>query len=64
MFSLDDGKLEIKALKVELKEVDKIEIPNDGKKVTGEEYEKIVDEKMKEMAKEYGGNGMRIEIRG
>ncbi len=64
MFSLDDGKLEIKAIKVELMEVDKIEIPNDGKKVTGEEYEKIVDEKMKEMAKEYGGSGMRIQIRG
>ncbi len=64
MFSLDNGKIEIKATKVDLKEVDKIEIPDDGKEVTGEEYEKIVEEKMKEMAKEYGGNGTILEIRG
>ncbi len=62
MFSLNDGHLEIKATKVELKEVGKIEIPEDGKKVTEEEYEKIIEEKMKEMAKEYGGN--TISIRG
>ena len=64
MFSLNDGKIEIKATKVELKEVNKIEIPFDGKKVTGEEYKKIVEEKIKEMKKEYGGNGNTIEIRG
>jgi GLPGLI family protein len=64
MFSLDDGKIEIKAIKVESKKVGKIKIPNDGMKVTGEEYKKIVEEKMKEMAKEYGGNGTTIEIRG
>lgn len=62
MFSLDDGQVEIKATKVELKEVDKIEVPDDGKKVTKAEYEKIIEEKMKEMAKEYGGN--TISIRG
>lgn len=62
MFSMDDGKKEIKATKVELKKVDKIEVPEDGKKVTEEEYEKIVEEKIKEMAKEYGGQ--TISIRG
>ena len=64
MAYFDNGKIEIKATKVDLKEVDKIEIPDDGKEVTGEEYEKIVEEKMKEMAKEYGGNGTILEIRG
>jgi NAD-dependent dihydropyrimidine dehydrogenase PreA subunit len=31
--------------------------PKEGKKVTGEEYDKIVEKKTKEMADEYGGNG-------
>ena len=46
----------------------KMEKPNDGKKVTEEEYRAIVDEKMKEMGVEGGGQGgggtqMRIVIR-
>lgn len=64
MFSINDGKIEIKASKIELKKVEKIEIPSDGKKVNSEQYEKIVEEKKKEMAKEYGGNGTSISIRG
>lgn len=62
MLSVNDGKLEVKATKVELKEIKKIDIPDNGKKVTTEEYEKIIDEKMKEMAKEHGGTS--ISIRG
>lgn len=62
MLSRGDKDLEIKATKVELKEVDKIEKPDDGKKVSQEEYEKIVEEKMKEMEKEHGGR--TISIRG
>jgi len=62
MFSLDEGKKEIKATKVELKKVDKIEVPKDGIKVNEEEFKKIKEEKMKEMAKEYGGSS--ISIRG
>ncbi len=36
-----------------------IEIPEKGKKVTREEYQKIVDEKAKEMAERYGGGNRR-----
>ncbi len=46
----------------------KLEKPADGKKVTEEEYNAIVEEKMKEMGVEggSGGNGthMRIVIKG
>ena len=62
MLSKGDKELEIKATKIDLKEVDKIEKPDDGKKVTQEEYEKIVEEKMKEMEREHGGR--TISIRG
>lgn len=60
MLSKGDKELEIKATKIEMGEVDEIKKPNDGKKVTKEEYDKIVEEKMKEMAKEYGGHGIMI----
>jgi len=36
-----------------------IEIPEKGKEVTREEYQKIVDEKAKEMAERFGGNNRR-----
>lgn len=62
MLSKGDKELEIKATKVELGDVDEIEKPNDGKEVTKAEYDKIVEEKTKEMEKEYGGH--RIMIRG
>jgi len=64
MLSENDGKLEIKATKIDLKEIDKIDIPDDGKKVTSEEYDLLIEEKMKEMAKEHGGEGVSISIRG
>ncbi len=60
MLSKGDQDLEIKATKVELKEVEEIKEPTDGKKVTKEEYDKIVEEKMKEMEKEYGSRSMII----
>jgi GLPGLI family protein len=37
--------------------------PKEGKKVTSEEYKKIVDEKMKEMGAEGGGEGNHVYIR-
>lgn len=61
MLSKGDKDLEIKASKVELMEVEEIKKPEDGKKVSKEEYDKIVEEKMKEMEKEHGG---RMIIRG
>ena len=64
MFSINDGEKEIKATKVDLKDVPKITIPSEGKKVTAEEYKVILKEKMAEMAKELGGNATSISIRG
>ena len=60
MLSKGDKDLEIKALSVDLKEVDTIEKPDEGKKVTEEEFDKIVEEKMKEMEKSHGGRGIMI----
>ena len=62
MLSKGDKDLEIKASSVEMKEVDEIKEPNEGKKVSEEEFNKIVEEKMKEMEKEHGGR--TISIRG
>ncbi|MDF1697908.1 MAG: GLPGLI family protein [Saprospiraceae bacterium] len=62
MLSVGDQETEIKATKIEMKKVEKIEKPEDGKKVTEEEYEQIVEDKMKEMEKEHGGR--TITIRG
>ena len=60
MLSRGDQDMEIKATNVELKDVGEIKKPKDGKKVTLEEFEKIVDEKTKEMEKEYGGRSIMI----
>ncbi len=60
MLSKGDKDLEIKATSVELKEVEKIEKPDEGKKVTQEEFDEIMEEKMKEMEKEYGGRSIMI----
>jgi len=62
MLSKGDQDLEIKATSVELKEVEEIKKPDEGKKVSEEEFDKIVEEKMKEMEKEHGGR--TISIRG
>jgi len=65
MISKNDGKTEIKATQVNLENpsIEIFELPKKGKKVTREEYEKIVEEKMLEMKKEYGGDDA-IMIRG
>lgn len=60
MLSEGDEDLVIKATNVEFKDVDELNKPTDGKKVTSEEYEKIVDEKTKEMMQERGGASFRI----
>lgn len=61
----NDGEMVIEVTNVDLKELDKdaIKKPKKGKKVTREEFEKIQEEKMKEMEAEFGGGGNRIIIR-
>jgi len=63
---INDGEQIIEATSVELKPVD-IEIlkkPRKGKKVTEEEYQAIVEEKMKEMGAEgEGGSGHAVMIK-
>lgn len=49
MLSEGEEDLVIKATKVELKDVDTISKPTDGEKVSYEEFEKIVEERTKEM---------------
>lgn len=67
MVSIDEGKTEIKATDVsfETPADDVLQKPTKGKKVTSEEYNKIVAQKMKEMSEMYGGReGGAIMIRG
>jgi GLPGLI family protein len=54
-----DGDRRLEAISVELKPLDAdiLKPPKKGKKVTGEEYEAIVAEKLKEMGVEHGGQG-------
>jgi GLPGLI family protein len=65
--SMANGDRTVQADKVELKTLDKkaIEKPTKGKSVTREEFNKIRDEKMKEMGAEPGGGGgtMKVIIR-
>jgi GLPGLI family protein len=65
--SFDDGKRMITATEVvmDAPEVAAIEPPSGGKEVTREEYDKIVEEKMKEMgaSRGRGGNRMMISIK-
>lgn len=58
----NDGETVFKATKVDLKPLEtSIEKPTKGKKVTREEYDKVVEEKMKEMgASGSGGRMIRI----
>ncbi|MBN2774353.1 MAG: GLPGLI family protein [Prolixibacteraceae bacterium] len=62
---INDGKNTITATSVDLAELDKnaIEKPKKGKKVTREEYDQVVAEKMKEMGGEQGGGNGTIMIR-
>jgi GLPGLI family protein len=65
--NIDDGQRTIQATNVVLKELEKnaIEIPKKGKKVTEEEFNKIVAEKTAEMQEQYGGSGnVIIKTRG
>ena len=61
----NDGEMVVVATSVELKEIEKktLKAPKKGKKVSQEEFQKIQDEKMKEMEEEFGGSGSRIIIR-
>ncbi len=56
MLSIDGDKTEIKATKIVLDLDATIEKPIDGKLVTEEEFEKIMESKMIEMKKAYGGS--------
>jgi GLPGLI family protein len=63
---MDNGMLHFVATKVSLKPLNKKDIirPTDGKKVTKEEFEKIVAEKEKEMEEIYGkGDGNNVIIK-
>lgn len=59
IMELNDGKTTMVCSKVVLNPKDKveIEIPDEGKKVTGKEYGEIMKAKMEEMQKVYGGRG-------
>lgn len=56
---MHDGDMKLEAIGVELKPVDKnvLKRPSKGKKVTRDEYQAIVAEKMKEMGVEGDGSG-------
>lgn len=61
---INDGQRTIIASSVEFTSIDKnlLVKPNEGKKVTAEQFKKIVDEKMKETGGE-GGDGSHVVIR-
>jgi len=61
----DEGNRTITAVDIALSEIDKTLFvePTEGEKVSKEEYEKIHDEKMKEMEQEWGGKGRRFHMR-
>lgn len=67
VLTLDDGQTTFTAKDITLGELAEgtIEAPKDGKKVTQEEFESIMEEKRKEMEAQFGGrgNGPRIMIR-
>ena len=56
---MNDGDMKLEAIGIELKPVDKsvLKKPTKGKKVTRDEYQAIVAEKMKEMGVEEDGSG-------
>ena len=62
---VNDGQRTITATSVDFAPVDakKMVKPKEGKKVTAEQYRKIVDEKMKEMGAEGGSGGGQVMIR-
>jgi GLPGLI family protein len=62
VMDIDDGKTVYTAQTIDLKTIDESLLvkPHEGKKVTRKEYEKIVDEKRKEMNDGHGGEGTVI----
>ncbi len=62
---VNGGKQTLTAVSIDLKEVADNEIvkPDKGKKVTREEFDKIVEEKMKEMGAQGGMGGNKVMIR-
>jgi GLPGLI family protein len=62
---IGEGETHIVASDVQLNTLDKnaIQAPKKGKKVSREEYDKIVAEKQKEMEEEYGNSGGRMIIK-
>lgn len=65
LVDIDNGKRVITARKIDTEYKDQALLvkPEEGKKVTQEEYKKIVDEKMKEMGSEGGEGGAHVMIR-
>ncbi len=65
MASFNDGEREVQAQEVNLQELEAkaIVIPSDGKKVTQEQYDKIQEEKEREMEEMYGDNRVIRERR-
>lgn len=63
MLSVGDNKIEYKATKIILEEVEII-IPKKGKKITSKEFEKIKENKVKEMEEEYNDSNNIMIIRG
>jgi GLPGLI family protein len=57
-------KIQATAINEKPLEKDLIQAPKKGKKVTSDEFRKIVEEKTKEMQEQMGGGGNRIIIRG
>jgi GLPGLI family protein len=59
--NINDGERIITAVEINQKEITAgtIEKPTEGKEITKEEFEKIREEKMKEMQEEFGGDGQR-----
>ncbi len=62
---VNDGQTTIEAKEVKFADVSasSLERPSKGKKVTRDEFKKIVDEKMKEMGAEGGGSGGNVIIK-
>lgn len=56
---IDDGRLKVVAINVDLKTIDQKSMikPKKGKKVSEEDFNKIVAEKTKEQQEEFGGSG-------
>ena len=61
---IEDGKMTLTASKIEFKPIDSKELakPKDGKRVTAQEYKKIVDEKTKERQSVSGGATVTIQM--